>query len=147
MKSFLRLFCILILLSIGCNAQSQPQYKIETLGATPSACMYAVTPLLAEIKTMDFPDGWTFVVVCTDVEWDGLTRKIERLKQTDTAATIPQNKMTIVRGAIFTHTFGHGYRFTLLHELGHVLGNTMEEGKADKYAFDHMKVLQASISH
>ena len=89
---------------------------------------------------MDYPDGWTFVVVCTDGEWDSLTRKIERLKLTDTAGTLPDKHVTILRGQIFAHQIGHGYRFTLLHELGHVLLNTLDEGKADGYAREHMGV-------
>ena len=137
MKSFLRLFCILTLL---CGSAVAQNYKIETLGASPAACSYAVTPLLAELKTMDYPDGWTFVVVCTDGEWDSLTRKIERLKLTDTAGTLPDKHVTILRGQIFAHQIGHGYRFTLLHELGHVLLNTLDEGKADGYAHEHMVI-------
>lgn len=130
-----------LLMCTACHAQG---YHIETLGATPAACANEIAPLQAELETMNYPNGWTFILVCTDNAWDNLTRQAEILKLTETAATVAQRRATIIRGSIFVRQIGRGYRFTLLHELGHILLDTPDEGRADRYAFEHLKVLQAS---
>src|SRR5262249_7176735 len=133
-----RLSCILAILVSAAFAQdtpSEPRYRIETLGGTPQQCQYAVRPLLHELEELQYPSGWTFVLVCTEIEWGSLTRKVEPLRGTDSAATFLPKRTTILRGEIFKRRIERGYAHTLRHELGHILCNCMSEVLAENMGF------------
>jgi hypothetical protein len=136
----LAMFAVCSLCMLIATAQpAHAKYIIQTLGATPAQCANQTEPLIEALKTIPYPEDWTFVVVCTDAEWDHLSRIIEPLRGTDTAGTVLPKHVTILRGAIFTRQIERGPLHTLWHELGHVVLNTMSESKADGYAFDHLK--------
>ena len=85
---------------------------------------------------MPYPANWSFLLVCTDTEWERLLRMAD-IRGTDTAFTVLPKRTTVLRAAIFIRTLEHGYKNTLLHELGHIQCNCMSEDRANKYAHDH----------
>jgi hypothetical protein len=126
--------------SANTDTSIQPELKtlstvrtISTLGGSPKQCAFATQPLLEELRSMAYPADWSFLVVCTDAEWDTVLRMAD-IRATDTAFTVLPKRTTVLRAAIFIRTFERGYKNTLLHELGHVQCNCMSEDKANAYA-------------
>lgn len=101
--------------------------------ATDKACP-AMKPAAVEIGRAPFPQGWTVLVACNEVQWVMLQRKADA-QGTRHAFTNVKNRITVVRGTIFLSSPGdRSARRVLLHEIGHIQCNCGDEGKAEAWA-------------
>ena len=87
---------------------------------------------------MPYPTDWSFLLVCTDAEWDTILRRAD-IRGTDTAFTILPKRTTVLRAKMFIQPLEHGYKNTLWHELGHIQCNCMSEDLANTYAYNNKK--------
>ena len=87
---------------------------------------------------MPYPADWSFLLACTDAEWDAILRRAD-IRGTDTAFTILPKRTTVLRAKMFIQPLERGYKNTLWHELGHIQCNCMSEDKANTYAYNNKK--------
>ncbi len=115
-------------------------------GATATVKVWAtdkVCPVLQsavqEIDNVPFPDGWTVVVACNDIEWGMLQRRGDALG-TNTAFTNVKGQITVVNGRMFLkRTVGRPPRRVLLHEIGHIRCNCGDEAWVESWAVAYEK--------
>jgi hypothetical protein len=139
-KNLFRLTCILLLSVSGAVAQANAAIKVVLVGIkTPQKCP-ALAPLAADLKDVQFPDGWTIYVACTDRAWDDAGRQFDTRGKTNVGMTSRAAHFTIINGAVYSPTFdwtGTHQRTgkqVLMHERGHILCQCNDEDKANKAA-------------
>lgn len=140
MKNPYRLSCILLLSMLPVAAPAQ---KILVAGVKQVAsCEFAVRALQADLRTMDFPKDWTFVIACTQIAWEKLQRKADTL-QTNTGFTNVQGRITVINARIYfempplSGTTHPTPQLVLQHERGHIVCGCNDEWKADRAAGLH----------
>ena len=69
---------------------------IATLGGSPKQCAFVVDPIIQELRSMPYPADWSFLLVCTDAEWETILRMAD-IRNTDTAFTVLPKRTTILR--------------------------------------------------
>lgn len=117
----------------GWAQQLAPKYQFFTYGVKRvSDCAAPLGSLQDELRTIGFPDGWRFIVVCRPLSWD-FARKVAGVPTADSAFTDRSHRSTTLDAAIF-HSTRTRYRQVLLHELGHVTCDCNDEAKAEKFA-------------
>jgi hypothetical protein len=137
-KKSLRLLCILSVLPLCSVAHAS--VKVVSVGVkTPTECP-ALQPLVADLKDVQFPDGWTVYVTCTARAWDDAGRQLDTRGRTNAAMTSQTGYFTVINGAVYSSSFdwtGTRQRTgkeVLRHERGHILCRCNDEDKADKAA-------------
>ena len=140
MKNLFRLACILLLSVSGAVAPANAAIKVVLVGVKkPQECP-ALAPLVADLKNVQFPDGWTIYVACTDRVWDDAGPQLDTRGKTNAGITSRAAHFTIINGAVYSPTFdwtGTHQRTgkeVLMHEHGHILCRCNDEDKANKAA-------------
>ena len=130
MSAFKAAFIVLVL-SLCAHAQVAPaQVKIW---ASDKTCP-AIKPAVVEVGRVPFPQGWTLLVACNEVQWVMLQRKADA-QGTHYAFTNVKGRITVVRGAIFLRGVeGRIAHRILLHEIGHIRCDCDDEAKAEAWA-------------
>ena len=138
MKKSLRLLCILSVLT-PCRV-AHASVKVVSVGVkTPTECP-ALAPLVADLKDVQFPDGWTVYVTCTANAWDDAGRQLDTKGRTSVAMTSQAKRFTVINGAVYlssfdwTGTHQRTGKQVLRHERGHILCRCNNEDRADKAA-------------
>lgn len=138
MKKSLRLLCILSVLTL-CRV-APASVKVVSVGAkAPSECP-SLSALIADLKDVPFPDGWTVYITCTARAWDDAGRQLDTKGRTNAAITSQAKHFTIINGAVYRSSFdwtGTRQRTgkeVLRHERGHILCRCNDEDQADKAA-------------
>ena len=130
---------LILFLSLGFK-QGQAAVKVVSVGVkTPAECP-ALTRLVADLKAVPFPDGWTIYVVCTMGAWDDAGQQLDTRGRTNAAITSQAHHFTVINGALYspffdwTGTRQRNGQDVLRHERGHILCKCNDEDKADKAA-------------
>jgi hypothetical protein len=96
---------------------------------------------VTEVERVPFPQGWTVLVACNEVQWVILQRKADA-QDTSYAFTNVKGRITVVRGAMFLRgvTPRTAHR-VLLHEIGHIRCDCDDEAKAEAWAaaYEHLR--------
>jgi hypothetical protein len=134
----LRLSCILSVVTLCSVAHAS--VKVVSVGVkTPRECP-ALPPLVADLKDVQYPDGWTVYVACTARAWDDAGRQLDTRGRTNAAMTSRAGHFTVINGAVYSSSFdwaGTRQRTgkeVLRHERGHILCRCNDEDKADRAA-------------
>ena len=117
------LACMLLTITVGAQTLVAKSH-IEVVGGTPESCKDQVERVRATLKRLPVPDNWTFVIACTPLAWDTMARRADALGKTNTGFTNLEAR----------YTFFNGWNFAprvAAHEVGHILGKTMDDEKAD----------------
>jgi hypothetical protein len=116
-------------------AQSQ---RILVVGVKQVAdCQFATRPLQADLRQINFPRNWTFVVACNPIAWDNLQTKADAF-ETHTAFTNLHRRMTVLNGWMYREALplpGTAHStpsMVLRHELGHIVCACPDEVQADR---------------
>ncbi len=95
-------------------------------------CAAPLRVLQAELPTINFPEGWKFIVTCNPLAWE-FARKVAGSPPTDAAFTDLTQRITVLNSAKLRQRRPQ-YRHILVHELGHVRCNCNDEWKAETFA-------------
>jgi hypothetical protein len=132
MHALIVCFCLLFFLGLqAADAKS----RILLVDGTRDNCKDEFVPVREALGKLPIPDDWTFVVVCTPTAWDNLLRRADGLGKTNTAFTNLKGHYTYFNGSNFALRVA-------THELGHILGKTEDEERAEAMA----RVLQRQTS-
>ena len=94
----------------------------------------AAKPAVTEIDRIPFPQGWTVVIACNEIQWDLLQRNADT-QETKHAFTNLNGRVTVVRGAMFLRPMAtRPVHQVLLHEIGHIQCACNDESKAEGWA-------------
>jgi hypothetical protein len=114
---------LLVLVFLMARA-TEAQSRIVLVGGTVDSCREQVQRVRLALESFPLPKKWTFVVACSATVWDSLLRRSDGLGKTHTAFTNLQAHYTYFNGATFTSRVA-------AHELGHILGKTDDEERAE----------------
>lgn len=113
----------IVLFLIGLPA-AQAKSRLLLLGGTEENCKQQYVPVRAVLLELPIPENWTFVVACTPTVWDELLRRSDGFGKTHTAFTNLNGHYTYFNGSTFAPRVA-------AHELGHILGTTEDDEKAE----------------
>jgi len=116
-----RLVSILILVWAARGVWAEP--RIQLVGGTARSCKRQVQDLQETLLRLPIANNWTFVIACTPVVWDNMSRRADALGKTTTAFTNLEARYTFFNG-------GNISPQVVAHEFGHILGPTRDEEKA-----------------
>ncbi len=138
MRNPIRLSCILLLSILPTVGQAQQ--RILLVGVKQAKeCEFATRPLQADLRQINFPPNWTFVVACNPIAWQALQRMADAA-QTNTAFTNLHGNVTVLNGGMYRATLPlrgtlHLTPIAVLeHEFGHIVCACQDELKADRAA-------------
>ena len=100
--------------------------KVISVGVKRPAECRALEPLVADLNSVQFPNGWTIFVACTASAWDDAVRQLDTWGRTNVAMTSQARHFTVINGAVYspafdwTRTRQRTGKEILRHELGHI---------------------------
>jgi hypothetical protein len=127
-----------LILFLCLAARQAHAVTVSVLNAQPDRCP-EVTPLVADLNTVQFPGDWTVYIACDSGTWQDVLRKAE-ITQTAAALTVRAQKLTILNSSIYSSSFPFERyvqkttQGVLRHELSHIMCNTGSEDVADHFA-------------
>ncbi len=128
------LWLILLLPAAFAAAQDAPhsRYDFMVYGVKHvSECAAPLQVLQVELQTVEFPDGWRFIVTCNPLSWE-FARKVAGNPPTDRAFTDRHQHLTVVNATTLRMP-RREYRHILVHELGHVTCDCNDEKTAEVF--------------
>jgi hypothetical protein len=116
----------------------------SNVNQTPADCTAEAVVIAPLIAKYHGPAGWTWIIACDEEAW----RRVEKHTGQDitggrmVGGTDRANHFTYIRGYAITHPFDSSPDsqpdHIIAHELGHILADTSDEGKAEKKAHELM---------
>ncbi len=100
--------------------------------------------LQEELKTLQYPPGWTITVTCLRSYWDTARRNADS-PRTNTAFSKLRGRTTVLNGEIFQQSRPF-YRGIIAHELGHIKCDCADEATAERIAWELQHPLESKDS-
>lgn len=122
----------------------------------PRSCEQQVAALKGELSSFSLPAQWRWIIVCDDASWQSLMLKRDGRRGADLAAGASEMvyastdlaaHLTIVRGTMLLDPDSLLARpeHVVAHELGHILLQTEDEGRAETWAIQCLKQCGGSL--
>jgi hypothetical protein len=149
-KNLFRLAAIIAALVNSVSAAN-----IIALGVNKPADCPALASLLDDLKTVQFPNGWTVYIACSDVTWQKVIQREDVEGLTSAGITDRVHKLTIINGGMYSPLFSFDRQVQktpvriLKHELGHIVCDSRKEDVANHFVESGVcknQVLMASAS-
>jgi hypothetical protein len=124
----MRVLIVSLFFALWAVQAAECKSRILLLGGTSENCKHEFVPIRDTLLALRTPDDWTFVVACSPTVWENLLRRTDGLGKTHTGFTNLEAHYTYFNGSNFAPRVA-------AHELGHILGQTTDHGKAEVIGF------------
>lgn len=148
MKRILVLTALALSTCIGAHAQTRIEFysSLAKAGPVPAECSKESTVVAPMITAYHGPANWTWIIACDEKAWGQVETHAGMSSDSNgqiLGLTDLENDVTYIRGYAVLHPFNQSTEaqanHTIAHEIGHILTNSSNEGKAEDKANELLK--------